>query len=126
MYIFQMAIFCLFLLSACKNDPYSENKDIEFLGQTEQEIKASQGVSLFLRMQAVMQFVEGDEVTYEIEGMSPSGESNIEVFDLPSGAEFDFDKGQLKWKPDFSAGDSGDNNIIYRRVSYQSPIKRCL
>ena len=123
MYIFQMTIFCLFLFSACKNDPYSENVNTELVGQTEQEIGISQEFRLFLRMQPVMKFVEGDETAYEIEGMTPSGESNIEVFDLPTGAEFDADKRQLKWNPDFSAGDSGDSNVIYRRYPIRVQLR---
>ena len=123
MYVFQMMIFYLFLFSACKNDPYSENADIELIGQTEQEIRVSQEVSLFLRMQSVMQFVEGNETAYEIEGVTPSGDSNIEVFDLPTGAEFDPDKRQLKWNPDFSAGNTGDSDVIYRRYPIRIQLR---
>ena len=123
MYILQMTIFCLFLLSSCKNDPYSENENTEIVGQTEQEIGISQEVRLFLRMQSVMKFVEGDEAAYEIYGMTPSGESNIEVFDLPTGAEFDPDKRQLKWNPDFSAGNTGDSNVTYRRYPIRVQLR---
>ena len=123
MYILKMTIFCLFLFSACKNDPYSENKNTEIIGQTEKEIGLSQEVRLFLRVQLVMKFVEGDEIAYEIDGMTPSGESSIEVFDLPTGAEFDPDKRQLKWNPDFSAGNSGDPNVIYRRYPIRIQLR---
>ena len=120
MRIFQMTtFFCLLLISACKNDPYPEGVDFAPVGEIERKIKKSQKASLFLQMQSVMQFVEGGEAVYEIKGVTPSGESFITVLDLPQGADFDPDTGQLRWNPDFTAGDSADINAIYREY----PIK---
>lgn len=120
MRIFKMTtFFCLLLISACENDPYPKEVDFEPVGESERRIKKSQKASLFLQMQSVMQFVEGEERVYEIKGVTPSGGPSIAVFDLPQGADFDPDTGQLRWNPDFTAGDSADINAIYREY----PIK---
>ena len=108
----------LFAVS-CKNDPYPEKVKFESLQQSKQRTqKVLQKKTMFILAQPFMQFVEGEEGRYKIDGIVPSGSPTIDFVGLPEGASFDFDTRELVWTPDFSVvSRKKDVNTAYREYS---------
>ena len=103
---------------SCKNDPYPTDAIFEPVGK---KVEKSQSPLLFLHIPTIMRFSEGEEKIYEIAGITPSGESLIEVQNLPEGAIFDSDTSELRWTPGFDAAGSFYDESGYREytVSFQ-------
>ena len=105
--VVMVLLFAIFLAS-CKNNPYPADALFEPIGN---KVEASHFPVLFLQVPAVMKFQEGEEETYEVSGITPSGKPLIEVANLPNGANFDSTTNQLTWTPGFSdADDFGKSN----------------
>lgn len=115
-----LGLFCLLVISACKNNPYPEDLTFEPTGGGTGETGVRQDPTLFLRVQNLMQFVEGEEAIYEISGSSPSGTTRLELFGLPRGAQFNSETGELSWTPDFfAANDPQDASVFHRAYPIQ-------
>ncbi len=110
-----VGLICLMVITACKNNPYPEGVTFEPVDGSDEEV-VRQEPTLFLRAQNLMQFVEGEEAVYEIKGFSQSGATQIELFGLPRGAEFDSEMGELKWTPDFFAANNPQDTEVFHRT----------
>ena len=97
-----VAAFFLVIAVSCKNNPYPTDAIFEPVGQKIEKTQQQGNLLFFRDLPSIMRFVEGEEGIYPVQATTPSGQFLIEVSNLPEGADFDHDTGELRWTPGFS------------------------
>ena len=107
-----LLVFLLGGAAGCKSNPYPGDVNFEPVVEAEPYVAPTEP-DMFMRYEAVMQFIEGEEAIYKIEGVVASGNGRLEITGLPAGAMFDEEEGEIRWTPDFlAANDPEDVTVI--------------